>query len=228
MVRLPHDHTGSFKDAIDGVDTVETELADNDYAVGLLVDKVAKSPFAKDTLIFVIEDDAQDGADHVDAHRSIAFVVGPYVKHGAVVSRRYTTVNLVRTIEAVLGLEPMGLTDALAEPMGAVFDTAQARWSFDARVPGVLRTTKLPLPPLTSAQAGCVEAPHRSRDWWAKAMAGQNFDVEDHLDTPAFNRALWRGLKGDSAPYPSLRDGRDLSQDRAQLLKTAGVTGCGD
>ncbi len=155
-------------------------------------------------------------------------MAGPYVKHGAVVSRRYTTVNLVRTIEAVLGLEPMGLTDAMAEPMGAVFDTAQAGWSFDARVPGVLRTTKLPLPPLTSAQAACVRAPLRSRDWWAKAMAGQNFDVEDHLDTPAFNRALWRGLKGDSAPYPSLRDGRDLSQDRAQLLKTAGVTGCGD
>ena len=133
LVRLPHDHTGSFAQAIDGVDTVEAELADNDYAVGLLVDKVARSPFARDTLVFVVEDDAQDGPDHVDAHRSIALVVGPYVKKGAVVSRRYTTVNVVRTIEAVLGLEPMGLTDALAEPMGAVFDPSKADWRFDAQ-----------------------------------------------------------------------------------------------
>ena len=117
LVRLAHDHTGSFQQGLDGVNTVEAELADNDYAVGLLVEKIAKSPFAKDTLIFVVEDDAQDGPDHVDAHRSIAFVAGPYVKHGAVVSRRYTTVNMVRTIEAVLGLAPMGLNDALAAPM---------------------------------------------------------------------------------------------------------------
>ena len=142
------------------------------------------------------------------------------------VSERYTTVNMVRTIEAVLGLEPMGLTDALAGPMGAVFDPAQASWGFDARVPGVLRTTKLPLPPLTAAQAGCTETPRRSRDWWAQAMAGQDFDVEDHLDTAAFNRALWRGLKGEAAPYPSLRDGRDLSHDRAKLLKASGPAGC--
>jgi DNA-binding beta-propeller fold protein YncE len=224
LVRLSHDHTGAFDHAIDGVDTVEAELADNDYAVGLLVDKVAKSPLAKDTLIFIVEDDAQDGPDHVDAHRSIAFVVGPYVKHQAVVSRRYTTVNLLRTIEAVLGLEPMGLTDGLAEPMSQVFDTAQTGWSFDARVPGVLRTTKLPLPPLASAaQDRCIQAPRRSAEWWAAAMAGQNFDEEDRLDTAAFNHALWRGLKGDAAPYPSRRDGRDLSGDRARLLKTAGT-----
>ena len=114
LVRLPHDHTGNFAQAIDGVNTVETELADNDYAVGLLVERVAKSRFANDTLIFVVEDDAQDGPDHVDAHRSIAFVAGPYVKQGAVVSHVYNTVNLIRTIEAVLGLEPVGLNDALA------------------------------------------------------------------------------------------------------------------
>jgi DNA-binding beta-propeller fold protein YncE len=224
LVRLSHDHTGAFDHAIDGVDTVEAELADNDYAVGLLVDKVAKSPLAEDTLIFIVEDDAQDGPDHVDAHRSIAFVAGSYVKHGAVVSRRYTTVNLLRTIEAVLGLEPMGLTDGLAEPMSAVFDPAQASWSFDARVPGVLRTTKLPLPPLASAaQDRCIQAPRRSAQWWAAAMAGQNFDEEDRLDTPAFNHALWRGLKGDAAPYPTHRDGRDLSRNRTTLLKTAGT-----
>ena len=83
---------------------METELADNDYAVGRVIQKVAESPLAKDTLIFVLEDDAQDGPDHVDAHRSIAFVAGPYVRQGAVVSKRYTTVNMLQTIEAVLGL----------------------------------------------------------------------------------------------------------------------------
>jgi hypothetical protein len=216
MVRLPHDHTGDFAEGIDGVNTVETELADNDYAVGLLVQKVAKSPLAKDTLIFVIEDDAQDGPDHVDAHRSIAFVAGPYVKHGAVVSHRYHTVNLVRTIEDILGLGPMGLTDAQAEPMAEVFDTSQADWSFEAIVPTVLRSTKLPLPAAQTAEAAC-EQPLRSSAYWAAAMAGQDFSREDHLDTAAFNLALWRGLKG-AAPYPAARDGRDLRDQREALL----------
>ena len=227
LVRLPHDHTGSFDTAIDGVNTVEAELADNDYAVGLLVQKVSRSRFASDTLIFVVEDDAQDGPDHIDAHRSIAFVVGPYVKQGAVVSRRYTTVSLVKTIEAVLGLEPMGLNDALAEPMGEVFDIRQPNWRFEARLPAVLRSTALPLPPRTDAEASCPTAPIRSAAWWAKAMAGQNFSVEDHLDTPAFNRALWTGLKGDAAAYPAVRDGRDLRSNRAALVRAAKRSPCG-
>jgi len=224
MVRLAHDHTGNFGRGLDGVTTVETELADNDYAVGLLVEKVAHSPFAKNTLIFVVEDDAQDGPDHVDAHRSIAFVVGPYVKHGAVVSHRYATVNLVRTIEELLGIGPMGLNDALAEPMAEVFDTAQADWTYNARAPAVLRTTALPLPPATTADAGCP-AKTRSAAYWAAAMAGQNFSEEDRLDTARFNMALWRGLKGDT-PYPAARDGRDLREGRKALLAAAGLADC--
>ena len=219
MVRLPHDHTGDFGEGIDGVNTVETELADNDYAVGLLVQKVAHSPFAKDTLIVVVEDDAQDGPDHVDAHRSIVFLAGPYVKQGAVVSHRYATVDLVRTIEAVLGIAPMGLNDALAEPMAEVFDTKQADWTFDAIVPGVLRTTNLPLPAVTSAEESCATG-GRSGAYWAAVMKGQDFSTEDHLDTAKFNLALWRGLKGDAA-YPSARDGRDLRPGRARLLNQA-------
>jgi DNA-binding beta-propeller fold protein YncE len=226
LVRLPHDHTGGFSEAIDGVNTVEDELADNDYAVGLLVDKVSKSRFAKDTLIFIVEDDAQDGPDHVDAHRSTAYVIGPYVKQHAVVSRHYTTVNLIRTMEAVLNVGPMGLNDALAEPMSEVFDLKQTSWSFDARVPGVLRTTGLPLPPVATADAGCTVHPRRSAAWWTQAMAGQDFSQEDRLNTPAYNRALWRGLRGD-APYPAARNGRDLSHDRAALLKTASPSACG-
>jgi DNA-binding beta-propeller fold protein YncE len=226
MVRLAHDHTGAFKEGLDGINSVETELADNDYAVGLLVEKVAHSPFAKDTLIVSVEDDAQDGPDHVDAHRSIAFFAGPYVKHAAVVSTRYTTVNLLRTIEAVLGLAPMGINDALAAPMAEVFDPAQADWTFTAQVPAVLRTTQLPLPPPTSAEAACPAPAPRSSAYWAAAMAGQDFTQEDHLDTPKFNHALWRGLKGET-PYPARRDGRDLRQDRPARLAAAGVVGCG-
>jgi hypothetical protein len=220
LVRLAHDHTGDFADGIDGINTVEAELADNDYAVGRLIEKVAHGPFAKDTLIFVVEDDAQDGPDHIDAHRSIAFVAGPYVKRGAVVSHRYTTVDLVRTIEAVLGLQPLGLNDALAEPMVAVFDTGDADWTYDAIVPGVLRQTALPLPPAGSVQTSCA-VPTRSSAYWAAAMRGQDFSVEDHLDTARFNAALWRGMKG-AAPYPTARDGRDLRTGRTVANESCG------
>jgi hypothetical protein len=223
LLRLAHDHTGAFAQGLDGINSVETELADNDYAVGLVIEKVAQSPLAKDTLIFIVEDDAQDGPDHVDAHRSIAFVVGPYVRLG-VVSKRYTTVNMLKTIEAVLGFGPMGLNDALAAPMAAAFDPARPDWTFTAQVPAVLRTTQLPLPPPTSTETACPGAPPRSSAYWAQAMAGQDFSQEDHLDTARFNRALWRGLRGD-APYPTRRNGRDLRANRATLL--AGVAGCG-
>lgn len=202
LVRLPHDHFGSFDKAIDGVNTVETQMADNDYALGMLVEKVARSRYAKDTLIFVIEDDAQDGADHVDAHRSFAFVVGPYVRRQVVVSEDYNTVSLIKTMEMVLGMEPMGLTDALARPMTAMFDMrGSSKWSYRARVPEVLRSTQLPIGP--SSQISAIEAPcptrYRSSAYWTAAMAGQDFRTEDHLDAPRFNDALWKGLKPDAS-----------------------------
>jgi hypothetical protein len=225
MVRLAHDHTGNFGKGLDGVDTVETELADNDYAVGLLVEKIAHSPFAADTLIFIVEDDAQDGPDHVNAHRAPAYIVGPYVKQGVVVSHRYATVNLVATIEAVLGLDPMGLNDALAEPMADVFDTGKAEWTFSAHPSVVLRQTALPLPPERSAQACRLRM--RSAAYWAVAMKGQDFSREDDLDTGAYNLALWRGMKGD-APYPASRSGKNLRDGRTRLLAAAGVTACGE
>lgn len=226
LVRLNHDHTGAFDEAIDGLGAVEAEVADNDYAVGLLVQHVAESPLAKDTLIFVVEDDAQDGPDHMDAHRSIAFVAGPWVKKGAVVSRRYSTVSLVRTIEGVLGLGPMNLNDALAEPMSEVFDLqADGGWSFKAQAPAVLRSSALPLPPPGPEAAACIVRPAHGAAYWARAMAGQDFSREDRLDTPAYNLALWRGLKG-QAPYPVVRTGADLSQNRQARLE--GISdGCG-
>jgi hypothetical protein len=133
-----HDHTGSFTTAIDGVNTPELQQSDNDYAVGMLVQTIANSIYAQNTLIFVIEDDSQDSGDHVDSHRTIAFVAGAYVKQGALVSTPYNTINFVRTIEEVLGLPPMNLNDALAQPMADIFNTFPSTWSFTPTVPAGL------------------------------------------------------------------------------------------
>jgi YVTN family beta-propeller protein len=227
FVRMPHDHFGDFGTAMDGVNTVETEMADNDYAIGLIVAKVAASPFAKDTVIITIEDDAQNGPDHMDAHRTVGLIAGAYVRQGAVVSRRYTTVNMLRTIEELLGMKPMGLNDAAAAPMADVFSAEFVPWSYTARVAVVLRTTQLPLP--TAAAAGVhnddtekfdarYAHPRHDAAWWEKKMRGQDFSVEDDLDTGKFNRALWLGLVGPGIPFPTRTTGIDLSEDRARLL----------
>jgi len=108
---------------------------------------VSNSKYKDDTLIFVIEDDAQDGPDYVDAHRTIAYVIGPYVKRGEVVSTRYSTVNTLRTIEDILHLKPMGLNDGLEPPMTDVITRDAKPWQYTPIVPAVLRTTQLPLDP---------------------------------------------------------------------------------
>jgi YVTN family beta-propeller protein len=222
LVRLPHDHLGLFDEAVDGVNTVETEIADNDYSVGLLVEKVAHSKYAKDTLIFVIEDDAQNGPDHVDAHRSLALIAGPYVKQRAVISKRFNTVTLLRTMEEVLGIKPLGLNDALQPPMSEVFSTQHASWNYKARVPAILRTTKLPLPAATAEDRPItIETSHDS-EYWSSKTAGFDFTAEDKLDSESFNMVLWKGLKGELQPYPSERDGRDLSKHREKLLRGLG------
>jgi hypothetical protein len=227
LVRFPHDHFGDFTSAIDGVDTPDKQMADNDYAVGLLVEKVSKSPYKDSTLIFVIEDDAQDGGDHVDAHRSVAYIVGPYVKREAVVSRAYNTVSMIRTIEDVLGLEPLGLTDGLAAPMAEVFEETLRPWTYTALVPEVLRTTELPLPPRMASNSLPLTdfvlelaKPHHDAAYWQQAMGWQNFKAEDKLDPKRFNEALWHGLMGQGKPYPEWRHGRDLSHGRELLLQT--------
>jgi hypothetical protein len=226
LLRLSHDHFGDFKDATDGVNNVETQMADNDYSVGLVLERIANSRFRDSTLVFVIEDDAQNGGDHVDARRSIAFVVGPYVRQHALVSTRYTTVSMLRTIEAVLGLPPLGLNDALATPMADVFDLNQKEWAFRARAAEVLKTTKLPIPPDRFVAKTVANAcPPRDAGWWAEAMKGQDFRSEDKLDTPRFNAALWRGLA--DGPEPQTRSGADLRADRGDLLKkSAALRAC--
>jgi DNA-binding beta-propeller fold protein YncE len=205
-VRLMMDHTGSFGTAIDGVNTPEIQQADNDYAVGMLIDRVAHSRYAADTLVFVTEDDSQDGPDHVDSHRSTGYVVGPYVKHGAVVSTRYSTVNMLRTMSDILGLETLDVQLADAGPMTDVFDTTQAGWSFSARPARVLLThTQLPIPGKDELlkHAGLEGRLRHDAAWWAAATKGFDFSREDLNDEGAFNRVLWRGTMGEVA-YPAV------------------------
>ena len=158
---------------------------------------------------------AQPGRPLPPPRRSVAFVVGPYVRQRALVSTRYTTVNMLRTIEAVLGLRPLGLNDALAMPMADLFDPAQTAWTYRAEAADVLRATKLPIPAdrFAARVAATVGCPGRTTGWWTAAMRGQDFRTEDHLDTAAFNAALWRGL-GEGAE-PTVRSGADLRGDRA-------------
>ena len=198
LVRFMADHTGNFKAAIDGVNTPERQVADNDYALGLLIEKISKSAYAGSTLVFVIEDDSQDGGDHVDSHRAPAFVVGPYVKRGVVVPTSYNTIDFIRTIELVLGLKPMNLNDALARPMADLFDTTPKPWTFKAVPSPHLYCTDLPLP-LKPAGVECPPSTHDAA-YWEKATEGMDFSSEDRFDFAAYNRILWKGLKG--TPYP--------------------------
>ncbi len=210
IVQLPVDHMGEFEGAIAGVNTPELQQADNDYGVAKLVEKVAHSPYKDSTLIFSIEDDAQDGADHVDAHRTTAYVIGPYVKHGAVVSAYYTTVNMVRTIEEVLGLEHLNLNTATERPMTDVFDLNQTEWTFEAKPSAILARTVLPIPRSafpTSADGGVLKPSHDSA-YWAQKTAGFDFSREDRVDAEQFNRIVWEGVMGTA--YPTERSNADL------------------
>ena len=217
LIRFMHDHTGNFDTAIDGVNTPELMVADNDYAVGLLVQKISNSQYAKNTLIFVVEDDAQDGGDHMDSHRSTAFIVGPYVKQGALVSTSYNTIDFIRTMEEVLGMPPMNLNDALGRPMTDVFNTTPSPWTFTAAPSPLLYRTQLPLTPHKPADRALFKPAHNAR-YWARATKGMDFDDADLLDPHDFNHVLWKGLMGNK-PYPAAPTGLDLRANREQLLE---------
>jgi YVTN family beta-propeller protein len=227
FVRVMHDHTGNFGTAIDGVNTPEIQTADNDYAVGRIVEKVAKSKrYSGNTLVFVVEDDSQDGPDHVDAHRSIAFVAGPYVKQGAVVSKKYTTVSMLTTIIDILGIEHLGTYDALDRPMTDVFSKKTKKWDFNSIVPDILRGTQLPLPVAAAkntlkknALSAFYAKPTHDAAYWAAKTEGFDFSREDHVDAAKYNLLQWQGLVGENIPYPAVRDHRDLSKNRVALLR---------
>jgi hypothetical protein len=153
-------------------------------------------------------------------------IIGPNVRRGALVSTRYTTLNVLRTIETILGLKPLGLNDALATPMADVFDPANAHWSYRAEAADVLRATGLPIPSDRFRRTGATSAKCavRSAKYWALAMQGQDFSSEDKLNTAAFNTALWRGLG--IGPEPYRRDGRDFGQTRTGQLQKVDPAPC--
>jgi YVTN family beta-propeller protein len=221
LVRLMRDHLGDFAKSIDGLTTPEAQVADNDYAVGRLVQTVAHSRYADSTLIIIIEDDAQDGPDHVDAHRSVCFFAGPYLKHHAVVSERYSTVNVLATIEDILGIGHLSIYDAYQRPMSAVFDLQRRHWSFQATEPA----------PFAAAFTGGPKPPDpaafhfaRTPAYWARATRGMHYGKEDENPAPLIERIYWDGLNP-GVPYPSVRSGADLSRDRAGLLASPGRRG---
>jgi len=208
LVRFSHDHTGSFGTALAGVNTPETQQADCDLAVGRLVEAVANSRYAADTIVIVTEDDVQDGPDHVDSHRGPAFIVGPYVKQGAVVSTRYSQVNVLRTIEDILGTQHINLNTAFQRPMADVFDTSLApSWSYSAVASTVLKTTVLSLNEPQGAMRyadGPNVKPRHGVAYWTRVAAGFDFSDADRVPADKYNRVLWAGVMG-KKPYPVLK-----------------------
>ena len=216
LVRISHDHTGSFGTALGGVNTPETQVADCDLAFGRMVEAVAHSRYAADTLIIAIEDDVQDGPDHVDSHRATAFVVGPYVKQGVVVSTRYNQVSVLRTIEDILGTQHINLNTAFQRPMADLFDlNASGQWNYTAQASTILATTSLNLAngsqPVRFA-AGAKIKPKHTAAYWDRVTAGFDFSEADQVPAAQFNQVLWKGLKG-RQPYPALLGQTSDDQD---------------
>ena len=208
MVRgLSHDHTGNFSSALGGVNTPELQQADNDYAVGLLVETVAHSPYAKDTLIIITEDDSQDGADHVDSHRTTTYFLGPYVKQHAVVSTGYSQPNLLRTIEDIVGTEHLNLNTYYARPMADVFDVkSSGEWTFKAVASTLLKLTTLGLNnEEVEFTPGPDLKPTHNVEYWAAKTRGFDFSGEDRVPAELYNKILWEGLKGTPAPTAKTR-----------------------
>ena len=207
-VRLSHDHTGSFGTALAGVNTPDTQEADNDLAVGRVVEAVAHSPYADNTVIIVTEDDCQDGPDHVDSHRATTYVVGAYVKKHAVINTRYNQVSVLRTIEDILGTSHINLNTAYQHPMADVFDiNAGSAWTYNAVASTILKTTSLAM-----AKTGVQYAegpdilPRHDAAYWDKATRGFDFSAEDRVPVDLMNEVMWEGLM-DGKPYPTYRSG---------------------
>src|SRR5579862_413148 len=208
MVDFMNDHFGNFSTNVGGLENPLAQMASNDYAVGRLVEAVSNSPYWKDTAIFIVEDDAQNGPDHVDAHRSTVFVISPYTKSGAVVHTNYNSTNVVRTIEDILGVNYLGLNDANALPMSDVFIKQPNLQPYTAPIPGIL--CEPPVNPDLVPECSnpgkrpitvAVKSLHDGA-WWAQATKGFNFNHPDMINSELFNRILWKGIMGDDKPYP--------------------------
>ena len=181
LMRLGNDHTSG---TAPGKIAPLSSLANNDYALGLLVEAVSKSRFWAETAIFVLEDDAQNGADHVDSHRSPAFILSPYTRRGVVDSTMYNTTSMLRTMEMILGMRPMTHFDAGATPMTSAFGTPN----------------NAPYVPVAPNISLTDRNPERSTT--AALSRKMNFDEEDQNDDDDLNAILWIAVKGPNVPQP--------------------------
>jgi hypothetical protein len=187
LLYLPDDHTGGTRP---GKPTPQASVADNDLAVGRVVDAVSHSPYWDDTAIFVVEDDAQDGADHIDAHRSTALVISKYAPNAPqtfVDHHFYTTVSMVHTMEALLGLPPMNLFDAHAPLMTPLFSGPGTQPPFQADDKNL--------------RSGLIYRINEKTAAGAKESSQMKFSRPDAVDAGKLNAILWRNAKGD-APIP--------------------------
>ena len=191
MLALTNDHTEGSKP---NYPTPRAMVADNDLALGRVVEAISNSPYWENSVIFVIEDDAQNGVDHVDGHRTIGFVISPYTKRGVVDSRYYTQINMVRTMEQILGLPPMNQMDLAVSPtsMKALF-TDKPNFTPYKALPNQIALDEMN--PGSKSLSGLQKE-------WALASAELDFSKPDAADELLLNRAIWYATKGYDNPYP--------------------------
>jgi Phosphoesterase family len=182
ILHLGNDHTSGTRS---GAATPRAMVAENDHALGRFVEAISKSRFWKESAIFVVEDDAQDGPDHVDAHRSVLLVASPYVRKGAVDRTLYTTCGVLRTMELILGLPPLSQCDAAATPLYAAFQSTPLPRTFAA------------LPPRTPVDEKNLESAPL-----AAASATLDFSEEDLIPMRLMNEILWASVRGLDVPMP--------------------------
>ena len=185
FIKFPRDHTCGTDPACP---TPRAMVADSDLATGKLVEAVAHSKYWKSTAIFVIEDDAQDGPDHVDAHRTLGHVISPYTQTGKVDSTFYSSTSMLRTMELILGLQPMTQFDAAATPLSASFTDKANDAPYHALVPKVSLTEPNPA---TAAMA--------------RTSAKMDFSTEDRAPAAELNRAIWKSVRGRHSRMPAPR-----------------------
>ena len=192
IMLLPNDHTSGTKP---GLPTPRAAVADNDLAVGRIVEAISNSKFWKETCILVTEDDPQAGLDHVDGHRTVGLVISPYTKRGKVVSTNYSQINMFRTIENILGIPPLNQFDLAAEPMVDCFTDKPDFTPYKA-LPNNIPLDEVN-PELTSLSGDAL--------FWAQKSMEQNLDELDRIDEDTFNRIIWHSVKGYDVPYPILK-----------------------
>ncbi|GBD93917.1 phosphoesterase family protein [bacterium BMS3Abin05] len=188
IMRLPNDHNYGTRP---GKHTPRSMTADNDLALGMVVDAISHSKYWKETAIFVLEDDAQNGPDHVDAHRSVLLVASPYTRRGFVDHNMYDTVSVLKTIELILGLPHMSQYDAAAFPLIPAF---QDKPDF---APYTLLKNEWPLNKINSRTA-----------YGAKLSMMMNFGEEDEAPEQELNEILWKSIKGIHSKMPEIKNGR--------------------